>query len=71
MGLSTFIEINNDYLHEIELNPNKFLDGIVEYVRTGKCHFNIPSVTNITTIHRDEKSCSKISSLIKDSNHAE
>lgn len=65
MGLSTFIEINNDFVNEIGKDPGGFVGELLVYIHTGENKRKIPGVTKIITLHRDDKKCQKIQRLMR------
>ena len=64
MGLSTFIEINNDLTNEIENNPDGFIATLITYLHCGQKDIHIPAVTKKITLHRDDEKCIEIHSLL-------
>lgn len=66
MGLSTFIEINNDLTDEIQNNPEGFVQTLLTYLYSGDMSIYIPAVTNKITLHRDDNKCNYIKKLLKD-----
>lgn len=64
MGLSTFIEINNDFTDEIEKDPAKFAGLLITYLHSGQYKEKIPAVSKIITLHRDDKKCQTIQKLL-------
>lgn len=64
MGLSTFIEINNDFAEEIGKDPAKFVGLILMYLHSGEYKEKIPAVRKIMTLHRADKQCQKIQKLL-------
>lgn len=70
MGLSTFIEINNDYTGDIVKDPNRFMRGLLEYLNSGSLvQNNIPAIVNMTTLHRDDKQYKEIKKAMRMKNH--
>ncbi len=65
MGLSTFIEINNDLTDEIEKNPDGFIATLVTYLHCGQQDIYIPAVSKKITLHRDDKKCLEIQKLLE------
>ncbi len=66
MGLSTFIEINNDLTSDIEKNPDKFIAALINYLNCGEKDIYIPAVSKKITIHRDAKKCQEIQKLLNE-----
>lgn len=67
MGLSTFIEINNDLADEIGKNPADFVAGLLIYLHTGQIKEMPLGVTRILTVHRDDTTCVKLQKLMTSS----
>ncbi len=65
MGLSTFIEINNDFASEIENNPEEFVQALIRYLNSGEYKKPIVGITHIMTIHRDYERYKTMNQLIR------
>lgn len=67
MGLSTFIEINNDYTDIIEnMEIGLFKEYLVDYLKTGQEMPYNPAFMKVITLHRDDKRCKEIQRLLND-----
>jgi hypothetical protein len=65
MGLSTFIEINNDFTNEIENNKMSFLIELLSYLNSGdKKQIKNKAISRIITVHRDENKCKELQHII-------
>ncbi len=60
MGFSTFIEINNDFTHEID---EEFLKELKASLRGGENHMG-NQVISFLCIHRDDKRIAKLRKLL-------
>lgn len=65
MGLSTFIEINNDFTDRIGENPGEFVGEILVFLHSGQYKKLPPGVMRMVTFHRDYKECQKIQKIME------
>ncbi len=64
MGLSTFIEINNDFTNVLEYNQEEIVKYLIRYLNCGDEIPYTPVINKIITLHRDDKKYQKIQRLL-------